>query len=757
MIRLTNSLWALLQYFTTPPVPPPSGVLHHTGISPMITLPRSAAIPAFVALWTVMLTSCAKLSPSGAKVAEEGDCLYCHELPPADGAHRKHVNDAGYGCMTCHPGIDSSNGIEGDTYHLNGTIDIVFAAIAGDSATYSAEDHTCANTYCHGSISGGTQSTPAWTETDFVCRSCHGLPPDQGAHTGHDSLDCGICHSGYSALDSTISATRHLDGYNDVDGPIDGGSFDSTAATCSNVGCHSGTRVSWFASGSSCNTCHEAPPRSGAHQTHLVYDCGICHEGYSLIDTAASPATHFNNAVDVDGALDGGSYASGDSSCSGVGCHMETGAQWYDTTASCGLCHATPPATGAHETHGSNDCSVCHAGYSMVDSSTSTVNHVDDTVNVDGPLEGGSYSAADSTCSSVDCHGSAEPNWYGTASTCGSCHALPPTTGAHDTHEARGHDCGICHAGYSMTDSSISTANHDNGATDVDGALDGGTYSPSDTSCSSVGCHGGATVSWNGTTEACGTCHALPPSSGGHATHDAEGYDCGLCHAGSSLSDSSTSSATHNNGGTDVDGAMKGGSYSFNDSTCSGAYCHGSFAGGTNAQPQWFTATIECNTCHALPPATGSHTTHVADQGYDCDSCHSGYTTRTETVNAGNHIDSMVAVDGTLGGGSYSDSTCSGVYCHGAFSGGTQMAPTWGGSTLDCSSCHDGYLSGRHQRHAGRGIDCGECHGGYTSTQADSTNHLNRHIEVDGALGGGSYDSGTGKCANMSCHADKRW
>jgi DnaJ-class molecular chaperone len=47
------------------------------------------------------------------------------------------------------------------------------------------------------------------------------------------------------------------------------------------------------------------------------------------------------------------------------------------------------------------------------------------------------------------------------------------------------------------------------------------------------------------TTEACGSCHAIPPATGRHAKHSS--FSCANCH-GVGYSKSSVNASTHNNG-----------------------------------------------------------------------------------------------------------------------------------------------------------------------------------------------------------------
>jgi hypothetical protein len=51
------------------------------------------------------------------------------------------------------------------------------------------------------------------------------------------------------------------------------------------------------------------------------------------------------------------------------------------------------------------------------------------------------------------------------------------------------------------------------------------------------------------TSQACGSCHAIPPANGRHAKHVNMGFSCGACHAGASPT---AGGPGHMNGVTDV-------------------------------------------------------------------------------------------------------------------------------------------------------------------------------------------------------------
>jgi predicted CxxxxCH...CXXCH cytochrome family protein len=81
--------------------------------------------------------------------------------------------------------------------------------------------------------------------------------------------------------------------------------------------------------------------------------------------------------------------------------------------------------------------------------------------------------------------------------------------------------------------------------------------------CSGIWCHGAkltggtdTTPIWttvNGTQDACGTCHGLPPRSGSHGEDEHRGRPCGYCHGGA-YTGTVADKPRHFNGKLDVDG-----------------------------------------------------------------------------------------------------------------------------------------------------------------------------------------------------------
>jgi predicted CxxxxCH...CXXCH cytochrome family protein len=219
--------------------------------------------------------------------------------------------------------------------------------------------------------------------------------------------------------------------------------------------------------------------------------------------------------------------------------------------------------------------------------------------------------------------------------------------------------------------------------------------------------------------------------------------------------------------------------------SCANVYCHSSVQGtnGTGAPASYATVTwggsaLTCNSCHASPMTTGSHTKHTT--GYNnrfvCSDCHSGAGKDNEVKHADGTID--VAMSATYGG-TYSQAatppnngfgTCSTSYCHSDGNGGT-VTVSWGATTT-CASCHGGDLAsgspvatGKHTAHInnaavlGSNYGCADCHAStVTGNTAIGTvaNHVNKFKDYSGpkAGKGSSYNTATGVCSASYCHTD---
>jgi predicted CxxxxCH...CXXCH cytochrome family protein len=345
----------------------------------------------------------------------------------------------------------------------------------------------------------------------------------------------------------------------------------------------------------------------------------------------------------------------------------------------CSACHSSKQPTfdptltnstgteGKHVTHVDNRniaCVRCHLNYTdqathmngTMDTPSSaglvffdSANPNGQWVNDSGPQKG--------SCSSLVCHGTDIPDWYGTGWTmpnCATCHvgSLDPlatngsgTDGKHLAHVTdSGFTCLKCHSSY------ISQSSHMNGAPDTPNPsihlVSFDSLNPigqwiNDTgsqtgSCSNVYCHsivqtatggpltlnssGYKTPTWYGGLDAnCTDCHGYPSASGSHLKHAGSGtgqyaFTCEQCHSGYVLPNAT---ATHADGA--INTAIKatwGGTYNGDTtpgngfSNCANTYCHGdgtSYVTGVipaNASPTWGApGQLACNSCHGNPPS----------------------------------------------------------------------------------------------------------------------------------------------------------
>lgn len=298
--------------------------------------------------------------------------------------------------------------------------------------------------------------------------------------------------------------------------------------------------------------------------------------------------------------------------------------------------------------------------------------------------------------------------------------------------------------------------------------------------CSDSYCHGnfsgGYNYSpvWNGANQAaCGSCHddgSNPVDLGGiHEFHvEIAAIDCAYCHAG--VVDTLlgfTNASLHVNGIVDtlsLDPVLCASCHS-GSGTGSCTVCHGGIDNETGAPPKGLeneTATTEL--------AVGAHSAHVADgfiaKAFDCDICH----TKPDSVFATGHLDgdniaelSFNSLSGTQAVWNRATAECSNTYCHGNFTGGYNVIPSWTGTNqAECGSCHDDGsnptdLGGVHPFHIQvANLDCADCHS-LTIDQSlnflDNTNHVNGVVDTltaDPSVCNDCHGNGTGGC--NYCH-----
>jgi len=269
-----------------------------------------------------------------------------------------------------------------------------------------------------------------------------------------------------------------------------------------------------------CAACH-VPPADALAAGHV--GGGTATVTWGGIATSGGAAPAWNRTASTCGST----YCHGATLGAGGTNHDPVWTTVNGTQAACGTCHGIPPPA-PHST--STACGGCHTGYSAA-----TVNAA---LHVDGKLD-----VAAMACNS--CHGSTA-NPAPPAGTQGETATSTRAVGAHQAHVAGGTlsnptACGECHAVPAST-------SHANGIVEVVwGALarTGGSapaWNRTSNTCSGTWCHGAKltggtrrTPVWttvDGTQDACGTCHGLPPKSGHHDEGDHRRAGCGACHGG---------------------------------------------------------------------------------------------------------------------------------------------------------------------------------------------------------------------------------
>jgi predicted CxxxxCH...CXXCH cytochrome family protein len=716
-------------------------------------------------------------------------CDACHSVAigasgPATGSHTL----AGHAtaCTACHNAGTTAT-TSPTVAHADGDIDIANVGYPANVAKHAAGSgySTCTAASCHANVYGtGTSTTPVWGSTGSGCGACHSVTidttgPATGSHVAHNKTDCSLCHAG-ATNNTNIPTQNHINTTIEVTNtysasPVAKHAAGSYTGKCSNASCHANvygpglvTTPTWGVA-SGCSACHSIAigstgPATGSHALaghSTSVPCTTCHNAgtTSTTEPTTAHATGFIDVINVGYPANVTKHTSGSgySTCSAASCHADPYSAasavtpaWGSTGSGCSACHgaypitATGPATGAHAKHMGLTGAVCidchNAGTTATVVPSSA--HADGDIDVLGgyPLNYAKHAAnaGYSTCTASLCHSSGQasdgtatpvyatsPNWGSTGTTCGSCHKNMDTDatayGNHVKHaQTYAISCASCHNGY--TETTVAAATHVNNLIET---------------------------SFSGTL-ATGTTYSQANQAVGN------GYG-----------------------------------------NCTTSYCHSSGQSTTGgATPTYVSATwgetAGCGSCHldfkTSGSATANHVKHAQTYSIACASCHSGYT--ETTVATATHVNKLIETtfSGTLATGTtYSQANqavgnnygnCTTSYCHStgqSTTGGvtpSYISATWGGTALNCGSCHLNFYSnasatGDHVKHAQgtANLSCATCHNGYTETTVNTATHVNKTIEVaiTGTYAGGTYSGGTtsgdhavgggyGNCSATKCH-----
>ena len=691
--------------------------------------------------------------------APEPACATCHgdattAAPPLDttggqspllrgvGAHRAHLTTGAFwhrdlACADCHvvPPTRDSLG------HVDSALpaELVWSPLAGAGGITPAFDGVQCTTYCHGAgLTGGTNPRPRWASGEpdqAACGACHGLPPGP-PHPA--ATQCSPCHPSVDVRTPFLDATNHIDGvvelrelacdscHGSAGDPAPPTSVTGqTATTARGVGAHrSHLRAAAWHAPVACAECHAVPASVGA--------LGHADTALPAELTFGPLATAGGAAPSFDGVTCAGAYCHG-ATLGGGSVPTPTWTRVDGSQAVCGACHGLPPGgshpavTGAFPA----SCSACHGAVIAADGSFADAN-----LHIDGIVE-----VVATSCDA--CHGSsaspAPPRGL-----LGETATTARAVGAHQAHLAPSPwrapiACEECHR-VPATPTAVGHLDSPRPAELTFGPLataDGATPSFDGVTCQGAYCHGATlapggadtTPTWtlvDGSQDACGTCHGLPPSAPHPSVTGAPPMSCAPCHgAVIAASGMFANAALHIDGVVEVTAAA-----------CDA--CHGS--GGDPAPPRDLAGNLT-----ATARGVGAHRSHLHASTWRapiaCTDCHLVPT----SVDSPGHRDTALPAELTFGPRARADgatpsfggTTCAGVYCHGATlrPGGTTTAPTWtrvDGTQAACGACHGLPPGGGHPPVIGAiPAACSACH---DAVIAPDGSFANPALHVDGVV-----------------------
>lgn len=588
------------------------------------------------------------------------------------------------------------------------------------------------------------------------CGSCHGLPPDSGAHNAHAKADrgpklgaqCDACHW------PVPTWVGHITGKVEFS---DKKTLDKTGA-CNN--CHSAVgaknaKAQWSKGGRvACLDCHAASHPGNTQANDKGVDAPAVdqywttsgHGNTGRYQPSGNPGAklvcetcHDPNSRHFSGRLGDSTRLRGEANALCEKCHVAgDGASVRVST------HGNRDYPGRGQSAFAELCTACHNPHG-----TSNLYMISSTVRGE-PI---TFTALEGE----DSYDESNPQGSNKDNLCATCHRKTahnkvPNVEAQNPHN-EWTNCTRCHP-----------HNPDNNPATVDGFM---------------------------VAAGCDVCHGQPPPPGAagypnfneqrtpHRKHSGSSqnqysYPCQKCHA-DFPAEHLTSPPTWQS--VVFDDFNPGAGYNKTSFTCTNLYCHsnGNPAGGqlVYANPVWGEGKeLGCDGCHGgvASLTTGSHAKHLiasySDRGarsIGCYECHA-QTARDDENNAigdvNRHVNKAkeVAMDerdvmGRTGQPTFrTDGTCTNVYCHsnGVASRETPgqplfSSPRWGDPASGaCGTCHPivpaAITSGRHPRHFELGFtSCDTCHSSYGSQY-----HVNGQV---------TFNDGQPLSATTACNA----
>ncbi|HBH61185.1 MAG TPA: hypothetical protein DDX85_05485 [Nitrospiraceae bacterium] len=209
-------------------------------------------------------------------------CEGCHGYPPVGvstlvsisggtgsvtaGAHNRHVNIEGIGCIVCHynsagAGPKHNNALTvtmgfslfngeylGGAYNGQSTVHYDSSELNTTVTDPGSGAKTCSNIYCHSNVQNSTgtgvatsYASPQWDGGALMCTSCHGYPPNTGTHLKHINsthhaepwlpISCDSCHLNHIHVNGNLEVDDNWTLSYNSDGPP-GNGYGFCAGAC---------------------------------------------------------------------------------------------------------------------------------------------------------------------------------------------------------------------------------------------------------------------------------------------------------------------------------------------------------------------------------------------------------------------------------------------------------------------------------------------------------------------------------------------